>query len=217
MKKLFILPVLSILALTGCNVGGDEGGGGTSATPEDLVGDEETAKAKIIELGKTSGFEITYVATDAEDGFTVGRKQEYYWIESEESKILMKQNAASVSYYQDYADGVYSNPITMQEDYIEMSFDGYAAQLCCAYTTSLGGSYYKVGEISYLGRSAIEYRYEYRYINASASAKIVIDKETNITLCWVASASDGTTIETGGYEVTQFKVGDAVTVPAHSE
>jgi len=216
MKKLFILPVLSLLALTGCNVGGEESGGGTSATPEDLVGDEETAKAKIIELGKTSGFEITFTTTDA-DSMTVGRKQDYYWIESEDTKILMKQNEGSVSYYTEYTDGVYSNPITRQDDYIEMSFDGYATQFCCAYTTSLGGSYYKVGEVSYLGRSAIEYRYEYRFINESASAKIVIDKETNITLCWVASASDGTTIETGGYEVTQFKVGDAAIVPAHTE
>ena len=221
MKKLLILPVLSLLALTGCNTGGDEGGGTTGPTPDQLESDLATAKAKLKQLGKDSGLEITYhffEDSGDEANIAFGLKGDYFWVveEDNDTHILIKQDGESVLIYSDYAAGVYSNPVNVGTETVDTYFESFSSPFFQAYTVSYGGDYYKVGDTTYKGRSAIEYKYDYAYAGVYASSKVIVDKDTDITLYWKISGSDGVASSSGGFEVTEFKVGDQVSVPSHS-
>lgn len=230
-KSLILLPVLSLLALTGCNAGGGDGDNSGDTTNQSsgdaLPYNQEEAKNKLRELGEEQGIEIAYHAFDDEDdeipeSNTFGMKEEYSWYFSGDDKTVLKLDEAENLYVYNNsgADGAYELTYTYPN-----GADTYD-QLITTYTmmfffaNSYSDGYTKVRDLTYAGRAASEYHYAESYAGVVAvSVTAIIDKGTGITLYWDATGDNYVEGEHGSatFEVTSFKVGSQVALPPIEE
>ena len=223
-KSLLVLSVLSFFSLAGCNVNENVVNPGDDETGENLPYSSEQAKNRLLELGETSGFEITYQAYNDDDeeivNYTFGMKDNIVWQDDDADKEAIKRtdggldifeyNSETQSYVQTYtysesdAVEVYNSYVT---SYTEVFF------MANAYDGMEG--YHKVKDLTFAGRRATEYRYDLTVYAGEAHLTTVIDKEIGITLFWDANGKtyDG---ESGSstFKVSSFKTGSQVNVPA---
>lgn len=231
-KTLILLPLLSLLALTGCNSGGgsDDNSGDDSTSQSsgggNLPYDKEQASNKLRDLGEEQGIQIEYHAfdDDTEDvvDYTFGMKDEFSWYYSGEDQVVLKLDASNTlyEYTNSGEDGAYELAYTLPDsaDTYDQLIDGYTMMFFLANNYSDG--YTKVRDLTFVGRSASEYHYSVSYAGvASLSMTAIIDKDTGITLYWDASGDNYVDGEHGGatFEVTSFKVGSQVALPPIEE
>lgn len=227
-KTLFLLPLLSFLALTGCNSGGGSGdNSGDDSTSQSSGGgnlpyDKEQASNKLRDLGEEQGIQIEFHAfdEDTEDvvDYTYGMKDEFVWYYSGEDQTVLKLDASNTlyKYTNTGEDGAYELTLTLPDsaDTYNQLVDAYTMMFFLANDYSNG--YTKVRDLTFVGRSASEYHYSVAYAGiASLSMTAIIDKDTGITLYWDATGEDYVDGEHGSatFEVTSFKVGSQVSLP----
>ena len=228
MKKIFaLLPMVAAFALCGC---GDNKKEEEQGEGENLPMTQEQAKAKVKELGETEGFEISfkYTSSGSESSemteATIGSKGGYYWVfAGENSKTMWQIENENVHIYSyDSESAKFSKVYTYTKEYLEenglmtgYSFDIYSPFIYMGNMYDGFGGYHKVKDTTFVGRSATEYQLKESNGVAYVQAKVIIDKETGITLYWGVSGAD---IQgqsgSASYEVTSFKTGDQVSVPA---
>ncbi len=222
MKKIFaLLPMIAAFALTGCGDNEKESGDG-----ENLAISKEQAKEKMAQLATTSGYEITFRYVDSQDEGepatqTVGMKDDYCWFYSGSQKDMIhfeSDNSVKVFEWSEEESTFKVNtdayPLPA-ETYKEL-YESYGTWLYFAFTYDGLDGFHKVKDTTFVERSAIEYKLRETYMGAYVEAKVIIDKETGITLYlgWEGRDLEG---ESGSaaYEVTSFKTGAQVSVPEH--
>ena len=234
MKKIFaLLPMVAAFALCGC--GNDKEKESEGEKGSNLEFTEEQAKAKVRELAQTEGFEITfkYTSSDSESNevseTTLGQKDGYTWWASSGSQSMWKETETTiVTYSYDENSGKYSvaytyNKAELQETYGEAysrmySLDIYATFLYMGNMYDGYEGYHKVKDLTYVGRSATQYDLKESNGLAYVTATVIIDKATGITLYWgVAGADVQGNSGSASYQVTSFKTGSEVSVPAIQE
>ena len=230
-KSLILLPVLSLLTLTGCNSGGGSGDDSSNDSTSQSSGggnlpyNKEQASNKLRDLGEEQGFQIEYHAfdEDTEDviDYTFGMKDEFVWYYINEDQTVLKLDSSNTLY--EYTntgeDGAYELvTIPDSADDYDQLIDGYTMMFFLANDYSNG--YTKVRDLTFVGRSASEYHYSVAYAGvASLSMTAIIDKDTGITLYWDATGDNYVEGEHGSatFEVTSFKVGSQVALPPIEE
>ena len=226
MKKIFaLLPMIAAFALTGCGDNEKESEKGTN-----LEFTEEQAKEKVRQLAQTDGYEITirYSSSDSEgsdlDELTIGQKEGFTWTTAENSRTLWKEEETQFTIYSyDEEQSKFVVDKTYTKEYLESlgitqiySLDLYATFLYMGNVYDGLDGYHKVKDLTFVGRSATEYKLKETYGTAYVEAKVIIDKQTGLTLYW---GWEGRDIDgesgSAAYEVTSFKTGADVVVPAH--
>lgn len=222
MKKIFaLLPMIAAFALTGCGDNEKE-----SEEGENLAISQEQAKEKMTQLATTSGYEITFRYVDSGDEGepatqTVGVKDDYFWVYSGSQKDMIHfESDNSVKVYEwseeESTFKVDGDALPLPAETYKQLYENYGALLYFAFTYDGLDGFHKVKDTTFVGRSATEYKLRETYMNAYVEAKVIVDKETGITLYfgWEGRDLDG---ESGSaaYEVTSFKTGAAVAVPSH--
>lgn len=221
-KSLLVLSVLSIFSLAGCNAIENIVNPKDDETGENLPYSSEQAKNRLLELGETSGFEITYQAYNDDEeivNYTFGMKDNIAWQDDGADKEAIKRTDSGLdifeydsetqSYVQTYtysgseAVEVYNSCVT-----------SYTAAFFMANTYDGMEGYHKVKDLTFAGRSATEYRYDLTVYAVEVHLTTVIDKEIGITLFWDAS---GKTYDGEGgsatFKVFSFKTGSQVVAP----
>ena len=222
-KSLLVLSVLSIFSLAGCNAIENNVNPGDDETGENLPYSSEQAKNKLLELGETSGFEITYQAYNDDDeeivNYTFGMEDNIVWQDDGADKEAIKRTGSGLdifeydsetqSYVQTYTYSE-SNAVEVYNSYVT----SYTAVFFMANAYDGMEGYHKVKDLTFAGRSATEYRYDLTVYAGEAHLTTVIDKEIGITLFWDAS---GKTYEgesgSATFKVTSFKTGSQVVAP----
>ena len=223
-KSLLVLSVLSIFSLAGCNVTENIVNPGDDETGENLPYSSEQAKNRLLELGETSGFEITYQAYDDDDegivNYTFGMKDNIAWQDDGADKVAIKRTDSGLDIFEyDSETQNYAQTYTYSEsDAIEV-YNSYVTSyttvffMANAYDGMEG--YQKVKDLTFAGRSATEYRYDLTVYTGEVHLTTVIDKEIGITLFWDVN---GKTYEgesgSATFKVSSFKTGSQVNVPA---
>ena len=240
-KKLFLLvSLLTAGALVACsgggidvdsliNGGGDdtssdggEGGGGDTIR---LDGTADEAINKFYRLAQTQGFEITYTSSSTDesnnpvqDSTTVGLKNNIFWVKESVAYQKVDNNLELYNYDASKAYYEYNNvtPETAQtslqiivKTFTQSFYQGYGLL-----EDTQAGYLSAKKSLTYLNREATEYTFAYRGLEGVMDSKIIFDNETGITLKISASVAVATSGDSSGYfEVTSFKVGNAVTLP----
>ena len=227
MKKIFaLLPMIAAFALAGC--GEKENESEEKGTNLELT--EEQAKEKVRQLAQTDGYEIAlkYTASDSESNdlevLTIGQKDGFTWTATDDSRTLWKEEETQFTVYRyDEEQSKFVVEQTYTKQHLESlgitqmySLDLYATFLYMGNVYDGLDGYHKVKDLTFVGRSATEYKLKETYGSAYVEAKVIIDKDTGLTLYW---GWEGRDIEgesgSAAYEVTSFKTGAQVNVPAH--
>lgn len=230
MKKLLTLIGTAFLAfatLTACGSsgsGGDsdgDGGQNGDAQGESLPYSLTEASNKLVELGNTQGFEITYTGTTSEEpdgaSFTIGLKNNVLWMAE---AIAYKKDANGHILIYAYNDEThqYEGGYDMSSLNSSLSsFDALVVDVTAAFYYAYnpsGFTYQNKKATTFLGRSATEYTASFTGNGVSVNYSVVIDNVTGITLKFKGS---GSTIQ-GDFgfaemEISSFLIGDQVTVP----
>ena len=226
MKKIFaLLPLIAAFTLAGCGDNEKE----SEEKGTNLPMTQEQAKAKVKELGETDGFEISfkYISSDSESSekseATIGNKDGYFWVYvDEDSKTMWKVDEVNYYIYSyDTESAKFSLAYTYPRAQIEQnglsvaySFDLYAPFIYMGNMYDGYEGYHKVKDTTFVGRSATEYQLKESNGLAYVQAKVIIDKDTGITLYWGVSGADVQgDYGSASYEVTSFKTGANVVVP----
>ena len=228
MKKLLTLLGTAFLAfatLTACNSGGDSNDNGgdddNKVQGESLPFSQTQASQKILELGATRGFEITYNtkigdATGTEtDTVTLGYKNDVLWIAG---VFAYKKGPTGsiIAYPYDETTHQYSGGYDLASIGATVSsFDQMVVDVTAAFYYAYnpsGFTFTQKTTTTFLDRSAIQYTASFTGNGGTASYTVVVD--TGLTLKFEGS---GSTIEGefGFAEivVTSIKLGDDVVVP----
>ena len=224
-KLLFLASLLTTsMLLTACGgFGGDDNGNDNSSGNNSITlpGTADEALNKFYQLAKEQGFEITYSSVDDEtnrsDSETVGFKNDIFWVKEE---VAYKKEGANLEMYNyDAQKGTYEFQGAIPETE-QASLDVYLKRYTQAFYVGYEyvqhpelGSFSSKKDVTILGRAATEYTFTYAYEGLSGSLNVVFDNATGITLKIYGSASDASTSSSGEFEVTSFKVGNAVTAP----
>ena len=221
MKKLLVfLPLVAVLGLAGCgDKENEEEGAG-----EHLPYNEAQAQANMETLA-TDGYEISFTTTDdngEKESSTLGTKDGFFWHYAGESKDLVYANDTTT---QDYVweDNIFKKdgeptvfPANLNPGKIMLATYSGVFYQANYYDSSDG--FHKVKDLTFAGRSATEYRFHEGVVGiVELTIEVIIDKATGITLYWDVSGHAYTTGESGSasYEVTSFKTGAQVVIPAH--
>lgn len=226
MKKQWIL-AFSAFALISC-------GGGNGSVPEGSTTEEsgsgeylpynqEQVRNKLMDLGETQGFEISYHAFDEEDeevyDYTFGMKGNLMWSYDEDDKAAIKFVDGVLSLY-DYDAETESFELSYSledaQEYYDAMVTSYTTMFFFANTYDGVEGYHKVRDLTFAGRAATEYRFDYTYAGAGeVHLNTIIDKEIGITLYWNANGKSYQDGEEGSatFEVTAFLTGNQVNVP----
>ena len=221
-KLLLLLPLIGAFALAGCGEEEPSGEGGQEEGTN-LEYNEAQSKAKVHELINNGGLEVSYKYSangEEETTLKLGTKNNFYWVESESKsmiEIVDETNFRSYSY--DEENNAYTPgdlvPYGDTNEYKESIIAGNTTYFYLAHHVDGTNSFHKVKDTTFVGRSATEYSYQIIASVAEAQQRVIIDKQTGITLLWEAS---GSTIygesEAARFEVTEFKTGDQVKVPS---
>lgn len=233
MKKLLaLLPLIGAFALVGCadNAdGSDEPQNEESGEAATLEKNKSEIQSKLEELG-ANGIEISFEVKENGESKrvgTVGMKGDYLWDYDGDNKSLYKITTTSLETFTYNSenrtfesDGETSWPEEIT-DPVAYKRDIYSAALVnFTYANRYDGldGFTKVKDTTFLHRSATEYRYRQGVVGvAYIDYKIVVDKETGMTMYWSIEAGDyAGDSGSGSYEVKSFKTGEQVTVPAHN-
>ena len=220
MKKIFaLLPLIAAFGLAGC--GEEKEGQNSDGTNLELT--REQVKEKVNELATTEGYEISFTYTDDEEAqsLTIGQKDGYFWaFASATDKTLYKVNTDNSiqTYEYDEESGLFRKGELIPSEYgidIATMTQGYGSYLYTANAFDGLEGFHKVKDLTFVGRSATEYKYSAAYAGNYVEARVIIDKETGVTLLWEVQGGAATG-ETGygKYEVTSFKTGAQVSIPA---
>ena len=230
MKKLLTLLGTAFLAfatLTACNSGGDSNDNGgdddNKVQGESLPFSQTQASQKILELGATRGFEITYNtkigdATGTEtDTVTLGYKNDVLWIAG---VFAYKKGPTGsiIAYPYDETTHQYSGGYDLASIGATVSsFDQMVVDVTAAFYYAYnpsGFTFTQKTTTTFLDRSAIQYTASFTGNGGTASYTVVVDADTGLTLKFEGS---GSTIEGefGFAEivVTSIKLGDDVVIP----
>lgn len=220
MKKLLLLTLIPMFALTGC-VGADEG---DDSPGENLPYNAEQSKEKMAELATSEGYEVSFKTKDDDDESevaTLGVKNHYVWYSTESDHSLFKYESGvltSYEYNEETGKFVKDAEVEYDASYVDTMIAGYSSWLYYANSFDGGNLYHKVGDVTFAGRSATQYYYSVNALVVKVKTTVVIDKATGVTLFWdvTGSAIDG---EHGSaaYEVTSFKTGSQVVIPSIQE
>ena len=220
MKKIFaLLPMIAAFALTGCGDNEKESDEGVK-----LELSEEQSKAKVKELAQTQGLEITFHYEDGQsnettESTTVGAKDNFTWVFNGSDKIMWREDETNFYAYQYNEESSKFEPngsvakANLGEFATYYSFDFYTLYF---YMGSSYEGYHKVKDFTYIGRSATQYTLSVSNGLAYVNEKVIIDKETGITLYWGVEGADiqGNS-GSASFQITSFKTGADVVVPAH--
>ena len=231
-KKFFLLIAILTAGLTiscgGLNPGGDgskDGSGDNSSSQPSgdetkLPNTKEESANKLYQLANSQGVEIIFTAQgDGEepDSETIGFKNNTLWIAEESAYQKDGNNIAVYEYDLESKQYVFSAQMPESE---QMSLDylikTLTAGLYVGYEfadNSQAGFISSSKDVTFLGRSAKEYTYSYRGAEGLADINIIFDNETGVTLKVYAKAVVGQEGSSATYEITSFKVGNAVRVP----
>ena len=222
-KSLLVLSVLSIFSLAGCNVIKNIVNPGDDETGENLPYSSEQAKNRLLELGETSGFEITYQAYNDDDeeivNYTFGMKDNITWQDDGSDKEAIKKTDSGLDIFgYDSETQSYVQTYTYSESDAAEAYNSYVTSYTAVFfmANAYDGmeGYHKVKDLTFAGRSATEYRYDLTVYAGEAHLTTVIDKEIGITLFWDAN---GKTYEgesgSATFKVTSFKTGSQVVAP----
>lgn len=228
-KLLLLLPLIGAFALAGC---GGEKEEESSGGGDHLEYTAEEAKAKVKQLGDSDGYEIAYEVktSDGEsENYTLGAKSHYYWATyGEEKAFYYIDDEIFQGYYFDSESSEFKKAgaaqvIAEMNEYEKQSVDsaraGYAYYLYAGNTYVSADGLTKKGTVTFAGRSATKYEYRWAALEGSASYELIIDNETGITLKWAVSGHSNVSGEGGSItvEVTSFKTGSDVVIPAHEK
>ena len=219
MKKILaLLPVIAAFALAGCGDKEKEGSSG-----EKLPYTKEEAQEKMEDLKKGGGFEIAFKVSGESAGgneITLGTKGDFTWVYVGSDKAMVEQKGeGKVQLYSyDATEEKFAKsgePISSEYDYSSRMYETYYGILFSTYDEIEYYSFSQKKNTTYLGRSAIEYKVADVSTAGTLQGKIIIDKETCVTLFWEYSGQASTGESASAkYEVTLFKTGDQVSVPA---
>ena len=223
-KLLLFVSFLAMGSLVACGGGNeDNGGDGDNNGGNNSINLPDTAQQainKFYQLGQAQGFEITFTTSEdaaSRESRTVGLKSNTLWIANESA---YKEDGNNIESY-DYNvqtnryefDAAVPKTDSLNLAYFAQTFTGNL-YIGYNYVANAEGALTDVKDTQFLGRAAKEYTYSYTALDASGSVKLVFDNDTGITLKVYATAVAGADSSSVEYEVTSFKVGDAVTVPA---
>lgn len=195
---------------------GDNAGGGSSSSD---MGTREQAEAKLQNLGKTSGYEITLTMNSygSESTVTSGVKGNVAWVYTGENSgsAIVRQSDTFFSMYSFNGDEWEStNNIvgTNADEAFDMYTSAFTMYIFAASTYA--DVMAKCGTETVAGRTCNKYASSENALLASASYSASIDKELGITMKWrVATSVAGAGSASIETEVTSFKTGAQVTVP----
>ena len=233
MKKLLTLigtAFLAFASLTACNASGSNSGntnddGSTdSGNGESLPYSQNEASQKIVQLGKTQGFEITYDTKvgGGENGtenstITLGFKSDVLWMA--EAIAYKKSSSGGIlayAYDEESHQYVGGYDLTAMGSTVT-SFDQMVVDVTAAFYYAYNPSGFTFSDkktITFLDRSAIQYTASFVGNGVNVSYTVIIDVETGITLKFQGS---GSTVQGDfGFAelvITSFKTGDQVRVP----
>ena len=219
MKKILaFLPLIAVLGLAGCggDKDGDEGEG------QKLEVTKAEAEQRMKTLATEEGYEISFKTTEdgeASEVTTIGMKGAYFWTESNGSKeMAFAEENAYTPFEWDSEESMFKKGTKIEvEGAYDLLVNVATAHFYMANAYDGLDGFRKVKDLTYVGRSATEYKYHQNaYGLAEVTIDLIIDKDTGITLYWDASGHNYEG-EGGqaGYQVTSFKTGAQVVVPDH--
>ena len=213
-KSLFILPILSILTLSSCNLITD------LTTPGDeLPINMETAKANLKTLADSTGFEVTFRGSskDSESEeqsgeMTVSMRGNVIWFYSEEEEMnggaLLTEDNKTVSFTFDEESDKYIGHVTSEtrEDY-DAVVDSMTSSLLAAGAYDGMPGFHKRKELTYCDREATEYSFDFTVLMVKLKFTVIVDNELGITLYLDMNAKVYVAGEEGRatFEVLDFK------------
>ena len=221
--RVLLFPLLVVPFLAGCNAGGGDSSGDPTSSDtsgDKLPGSADQAKNKLRELGESEGYEIAFKVTEDDDETSsnvFGMKNNIIWWFTEDDehaegyKINSDNSVSSFSYDEDEGEYVVTPLPGVTKDMVDDLTESFTMFFYFAYSYQDG--YTKVGDVTYVGRSAVKYNFSYIAVGAAANVEVVIDKATGITLCWKGQAAGGGEYASASFEVTSFKTGSQVTTP----
>ncbi len=181
---------------------------------------EPTVTEKLAEFGKKTGYEITMNTNS--DGYestvVLGRKGNAFWVitDGSGSAFVSTADTEYVLYSfngEEWESGM-KMPTTNFEDTIDIYQSIYAGMLFYATPDS---SYDNQGSATIAGRPCHKYKYEQSSLGASASILTWIDDELGLTLKWEYDISVTDSSGSTSMEVSSFKTGSDVILPAFPE
>ena len=221
MKKIFaLLPMVAAFALCGCGNDKKEDNK-ESDEPVNLEYTEDQSKAKLRELGNTNGLEVTWKFESSEDEkvetSTLGIKNGFYWLYANDDKTMVSvtEDNQIQSYTYNQEQNAFEKGIIYPVDASQYlaGVESSASMLWFAHEIPTAGEFRKTKDTTFLGRTAIEYRWNAAGAGAVASQKVIIDKDTGITLYWGVAFATIDESGSAAYEVTSFKTGNDVIIP----
>ena len=227
-KLLLLLPLIGAFALAGCGGEKEE----SSGDGDHLEYTAEEAKAKVQQLGESEGYEIAYQVktSDGEtENYTLGAKSHFYWATyGEEKAFYYVDDEIFQGYYYDSESSEFkksgaaeaiADMSDLEKQYVDSARTGYAIYLYAGNSYASADGLTKKGTVTFVGRSATKYEYRWAAVEGSASYELIIDNETGITLKWAVSGHSNVSGEGGSItvEVTSFKTGSDVVIPAHEK
>lgn len=193
---------------------------------DDPLFDEDSAQAKLEELGKSDGYEIefTVVQTDGtESKYLTAQQGDAWWTVTEEGGeksgyAAIKISDTNVAVY-DYDGETWTLTNNMVSDSIDdiVSIYGVTSRVYLFYANSFKDSLESDGTGKIAGRSCEKYNYKEEFLGNSAEVKAYIDKELGITLKWGYEVKAEDEQGSMQMEVTSFKTGKDVNVPDFPE
>ena len=197
---------------------------GDSDQEFELPYDKDSAQAKLEELGKTKGYEITMKLKNVDGSETIttsARKGDAWWSFNDDrtsGKALVSRDDKSVTEY-DYNDGEWVMTSNLAGQNFSNLLPIYAGTMnIYLYMANTYQSELKhVGSEKIAGRDCSKYSYSAGVPGYSVKWNCCVDKELGITLKWSMETKDGNASGGQEMEVTEFKTGNGVIIPTFPE
>ncbi len=206
--------------------GGDaeESQAGEAGEGDEFPVTQEEGKTKLLELGETEGFQISFTSGsdegDLDSEATYGMKGDMIWtIDSDgaENGVIKGEDGGVITFYYDtYDEKYYTMPFTAEEagTRFEDLAESMTVWLYFGYQYESVGIFHRTKSTTYLGRAASEYVYSYSAYGVSANYTAVFDDEIGVTLSFDATVDDGQgNVDRTFFKITEFKTGDDVVAP----
>lgn len=191
-----------------------------SGSNDNLPIDQDSAQAKLEELGKTDGYEITMkvIDVDGDERINVtGRKGNVWWVYSDDKSsgtaLVDRDGTSIISYELDDSEWNMGQNLVGQDFSYILPIYSTTTNVYLFIANAYDGSLKYEGKDNVAGRACSKYSYSTGVMGASLSYAACIDDLTGVTLKWIIETTSEGVTGSQQMEVLSFKTGSSVVIP----